>query len=198
MSIDLIDGQEFKVGHGGNECVRHLTWITQGVQIEAKVALRRSVHGAHKRKTIAIIIQYGNILRHGSRDNNINILGVRPYPGDDSLPRPLQAFGFNEIRKRGIWFQEFHDSFSNRGVSDFGVEGARSYVIAERKEMLFEELKGTDETGSEDCPNAKNLLVLAKATEQLRVHALVRVRAENGFIGAGVVCIGIMFAVLEL
>lgn len=64
--------------------------------------------------------------------------------------------------------------------------------------MLLKEADGPDEAGGEDGADAEDLLVLAEATEELGVHALVRVRAEDSLVWAGVVGVGIIRSVFEV
>jgi hypothetical protein len=64
--------------------------------------------------------------------------------------------------------------------------------------MLLKKADGSDESGGENSANSEDLFVLAKATEQLGVHALVGVRAENGLIWAGVVCVRVIRPLLEM
>lgn len=64
--------------------------------------------------------------------------------------------------------------------------------------MVLEKANGSDKSGGENRTDSEDLIVLAKATEQLGVHALVGVRAENGLIWAGVVCVRVIRPLLEM
>lgn len=71
-------------------------------------------------------------------------------------------------------------------------------VVAKNGPVFFEEPDGTDEPRGENSPDTKDLLVLAEATEHLGVHALEGVRAKDGFIGGGVICVGIIWSLFEV
>jgi len=64
--------------------------------------------------------------------------------------------------------------------------------------VLLEEADGPYEAGGEDGADTEDLLVLAKAAEELGVHALVGVRAEDGLVGAGVVGVRVVGSVFEV
>ena len=64
--------------------------------------------------------------------------------------------------------------------------------------MFLKEPNGTYEARGKDGTNPHHLFVLAKATKELGVHALVGVRAQDGLIWAGVVCVWVIGPVLKI
>ena len=64
--------------------------------------------------------------------------------------------------------------------------------------MLLQEAEGADEAGGEDGAHAEDVGAEAEAAEDLGVHALVGVGAEDGLVGAGVVGVGVVRPLLEM
>lgn len=194
----VVEGEELEVGHGGDEGVGDIAGLAQGVEVDAEVALGRGIHCADKRQTVAVIIESGNVLRHGPSNDDINVFGVRPEAGDDPLPQLLPAFRLHEVGELGVGLEDPHDGVPDGEVGDEGVESPGADVVAEEGPVLLQEADGSDEAGGEDGADAEDFVVLAEAAEHLGVHALVGVGAENGLVGAGVVGVGIVRPLLEV
>ena len=83
-------------------------------------------------------------------------------------------------------------------VSDLGVERAGADVAAQAPPVLLQEADGTEEARREDSAHAEHVGAVHESAEQLRVHALIRVHAQDGLVGAGVHGVGVVRALEEV
>jgi len=104
----------------------------------------------------------------------------------------------DKIRELRVRFEDLHDSLTDGGVSDLGVDGSSSDVVAKEGPVFLKEPNGPYEARGKNCPHTQNFFVLAKATKELGVHTLVGVRAEDSLIWAGVVGVGIIGSFFEI
>lgn len=64
--------------------------------------------------------------------------------------------------------------------------------------MFFQEADCPNESGGKNSTNTEYFVALAKATEHLGIHRLVRIRAKNGFIWASVVSVRVKGPILKM
>lgn len=114
------------------------------------------------------------------------------------MPRIFATLDLNEICQFWIRFEDVNYGFSDQRVGDLGVDGPGSNIAAERGPMLLEEPDCANEAGGENCADPEDFLVLAEAAEELGIHALVGVRAEDGLVWAGVVCVRVIGPFFEV
>lgn len=71
-------------------------------------------------------------------------------------------------------------------ISDPGAELPCPDVGAQLHPVVLEELDRAEEGRGEDCTDTEDLVALDEAAEELAVHALLAVGAEDGRVRAGV------------
>lgn len=64
--------------------------------------------------------------------------------------------------------------------------------------MLLQEADSADEAGGKDGADTEDVGTVEEAAEELRVHALVGVGTEDGFVWACVIGVGVKWAVFEM
>ena len=95
--------KELKVAHVRQEGKSNITRITKRLQINPKVALRRSIHGTNQRQfPITVVLKSRNILSHGASNHSLYELGLRPKLAQNSLPRLLAADSCDLISKTRV------------------------------------------------------------------------------------------------
>jgi hypothetical protein len=192
------DGEELEVAHGGDEGVGDVAGLAHRVEVDAEVALGGGVHGAGQRQAAAVELKRGDVLRHGAGDDDVDVLGVGPDPPDDALPRRPRALGLDRVGERRVGAEHPLHGGAHGTVGDLGVERAGADVAAQARPVLLQEADGAEEARGEDGADAEHVGAVHKAAEQLRVHALVRVVAEDGLVGARVHGVGVVRALEEV
>ena len=121
--------------------------------------------------------------------HDVDVLGPRPQPAHDE-PRGHGGLG---LRGDGVAPRQVRprhdpgDSVPAGGVGDaHRVYAAGADVVAERAPVGLEELDGAQEGGGEDGADAEHLAASGQAAQQLRVHALRAVRAQDRLVRARV------------
>ncbi|KAB8083654.1 hypothetical protein EE612_005928, partial [Oryza sativa] len=190
---------QLEVAHVGHDGVRHLRRVAHGAQVEAEVALGRRVHGARHGEPTAVELERGDVLRHGARDDHVEVLGVGPHPGDDPLPLVLPALGLHERGELGVGRREH----LRHGVADgrlrhLGAQRPGPDVVGQLPPVELEEADGAEEARGEDGADAEHLGARHEAAQHLRVHGLERVGAQDGRRRARVHVVGVEGAVLEV
>uniref|UniRef100_A0A804UGW5 Uncharacterized protein n=1 Tax=Zea mays TaxID=4577 RepID=A0A804UGW5_MAIZE len=194
----LWQGQELEVAHCGDEGVRDLAGLAHGVEVDAEVALGGRVHGAGERQPAAVELERGDVLRHGAGDDDVDVLGAGPHPPDDPLPRRPGALGLDGVGERRVGAEHPRHGGAHGAVGHLGTERAPAEVPAQALPVLLQEADGAEEARREDGAHAEHVGAVHQAAQQLRVHALVRVHAEDGLVGAGVHGVGVVRALQEV
>ncbi|BAT14266.1 Os11g0528812 [Oryza sativa Japonica Group] len=185
----LLHLDELVVAHVGQQRVHHLLRRVQRPEVDAEVGLRRRVHRRHQRQPAAVELQQRDVLRHGPRHDHVDVLGPRPQPPHDAPPRRAATLGGDGVGEVGVGAggEDGVDGAAAGGVGDDGRVGAAGADVgAEGAPVALEELDGAEEGGGEDGADAEHLAAAGEAAEQLRVHALAAVRAEDRRVGARV------------
>jgi len=148
--------KELKVTHVRQERKSNITRITKRLQINPKVALRRSIHGTNQRQfPITVVLKSRNILSHGASNHSLNELCLRPKLAQNSLPRLLATDSrdfISETRVRG-WKQCGH-AWTAWRVCYEGTELASSNVLTKVPPVSFQEGNGSQKCGGEDGTEA--------------------------------------------
>jgi hypothetical protein len=139
-----------------------------------------AVHCAHHRQAAAVVPQGRDVLRHRARGYGVEVPGLRPNAGDDAGPVGLAALGPNELGELGIRPEDAGDRLAHRCVGDASAENAGLDVGGELLPVELEEADGAQEAAGEGGADAEHVVALDQAAHHLRVHALRRVRAEDG------------------
>ncbi|CAD5169561.1 unnamed protein product, partial [Musa acuminata subsp. malaccensis] len=193
-----VEGEELEVGHVRHDGVGDLAGLAHGAEVEAEVALGGGVHGARHRQAAAVVLEGGNVLRHGARHDHVEVHGVGPDPGDDTRPVPGGALRHDELREAGIGLEDLSHGVTDRGVGDLRAKGAGGDVVGELLPVELQETDGTEEAGGEDGADAEDGQAVEESAEHLGVHALEGVGAEDGGGGAGVDVVGVEGAGAEV
>lgn len=190
--------QELEIRHVWHDRVGDLRRRAHGVEVEAEITFRRSVHRARLGQSAAVIIESRNVLRHCTGNNHIQVFGVGPNPGDNPLPVILAAFSDDKISELRVGFKNPGHTLTDCWIGDFGADRPGPDVIRQLLPVQLEEADGAEEAGGEDRSDTEDLVAVVEAAQHLSVHALEGVGAEDGLIGAGVHVVRVVGSGLEV